>query len=192
MAGERAPRAAKAGRVTGPDADPAARGRRQLLATAGGLSLAACASPTTPRAAPSADAPAVEPTVPLTVEQAVAQVRAAESAFAGSMAARQFDRFSGFVADDAVFVNGGAPLRGKPAVLAFWQRFFEGPVAPFAWEPRLVEANALATLAYSEGPVFDPAGKATGKFFSTWRREPDGRWRVVFDNGYFFATCAKP
>lgn len=51
------------------------------------------------------------------------QVRASEIAFAASMAARDFPAFSGWVADDATFINSGKPLRGKVAVLAHWQRF---------------------------------------------------------------------
>ena len=31
------------------------------------------------------------------------------------------------------------------------------------------------TLAFSTGPVFDPEGKRTGTFNSTWRLEKDGR-----------------
>jgi ketosteroid isomerase-like protein len=39
------------------------------------------------------------------------------------------------------------------------------------------------TLALTSGPVFDPGGRLVGTFASIWRREPDGRWRVVFDKG---------
>ena len=72
---------------------------------------------------------------------ATAQVRAAETAFAKSMADRDFAAFSALVADDAVFINGGQPLRGKAAILAFWKKFFDGPAAPFAWRPEIVEAS---------------------------------------------------
>ena len=34
------------------------------------------------------------------------------------------------------------------------------------------------TLALSRGPVFDPEGKRTGTFTSTWRLEKDGEWRI--------------
>ena len=39
------------------------------------------------------------------------------------------------------------------------------------------------TLAISSGPVMDPQGKVVGTFNSIWRRDADGRWRVVFDKG---------
>jgi ketosteroid isomerase-like protein len=109
-------------------------------------------------------------------------LRAAESAFAKSMADRDFDAFASHVADDAVFINGGQPLRGKAAVLAHWKRFFEKPAAPFAWQPELAEV--AGDLGYTEGPVSAPDGRVFARFFSTWRRGASGRWLVVFDNGY--------
>jgi len=121
---------------------------------------------------------------------AAAQVRAAETAFAKSMADRDFAAFSALVADDAVFINGGQPLRGKPAVLAFWRRFFDGPAAPFAWKPEIVEV--AGALGYTEGPVSSPDGKVFARFWSTWRRDPaTGQWRVVFDNGQRVCDCPK-
>jgi ketosteroid isomerase-like protein len=151
-------------------------GRRSLLLLAFVAGLEGCA---TPRTAPD---------LPTLAEQ----VRATEADFARSMAERRFDAFAAHVAEDAVFVNGGQPLRGKAAVLAHWQSYFERPAAPFAWKPEIVEVLASGTLAYSEGPVSQPDGKTVARFFSTWRREGDGRWRVVFDNGYNLCNCPKP
>ncbi len=121
----------------------------------------------------------------------VEQVRAAETAFAHSMAERDFKAFAGFISDDAVFVNGGQPLRGKAAVLAHWKRFFDGAQAPFSWMPQIVEVTADGRLGYSEGPVSLPDGRVPARYFSTWRLESDGRWRVAFDNGYD-VPAAKP
>lgn len=114
----------------------------------------------------------------------VQQVTAAETAFARSMADRDLAAFANHVADDAVFINGGRPLRGKAAIVAHWQRFFEGPRAPFAWKPDLVEVLDSGTLAQSIGPVSAPDGRVVARFYSTWRAERPGLWRVVLDNGY--------
>ena len=46
-----------------------------------------------------------------------------------------------------------------------------------------VEVVATGTLALSTGPVFNPSGTRIGTFIWTWRREYDGRWRVVLDSG---------
>jgi ketosteroid isomerase-like protein len=117
-------------------------------------------------------------------------VREAEIAFAATMARRDFKAFAEFVAQDAIFINGNKPLRGRAAVLAEWKRFFEGAEAPFSWAPDLVEALPDGKLAYSTGPVH-AKGKLVARFASTWRLDPDGRWRVVFDNGSDVCDCKR-
>ena len=111
------------------------------------------------------------------------QVRAAEVGFARTMATRDRSAFASFVADEAVFFNAVGALRGKAAVVQAWARFFEGSQAPFSWEPERVEVLDSGTLALTSGPVRDAGGKPIGTFNSIWRREADGRWRVVFDKG---------
>jgi ketosteroid isomerase-like protein len=113
-----------------------------------------------------------------------AQVMAAERAFARSMADRDLNAFDAFVADDAVFFSGPEPRRGKQQVVAWWSRFFAaGTAAPFSWEPDQVEVLPSGTLALSTGPVKDPQGNVVSRFNSIWRRDPDGRWRIIFDKG---------
>jgi len=126
---------------------------------------------------------APSPAQPVAAETLRQQVFAAERAFARSMAERDARAFAAFVADEAVFFGGAAPLRGKAAVVAGWARFFEGPAAPFSWEPDQVEVLDSGTLALSTGPVRDLAGKVIARFNSIWRLEAPGTWRVVFDKG---------
>jgi len=142
--------------------------RHALLA---GATLAGCASSAPP--------------VAFSLAERVAQVRAAETAFAATMAARDLAGFASFIAEDAVFVNAGTPLRGRAAVVEHWKRFYGPGPAPFAWRPELVEVIASGDLGYSEGPVTVADGRTTARYASTWRRDPaSGQWRVVFDNGY--------
>lgn len=139
------------------------------------LLLATACAGTPPRAAPAAMDP-----------QALArEVAAAESAFARSMAERDFRAFASYIADDAIFQPGPDTLRGKPAILAAWSKYFDGPAAPFSWTPETVVVLEDGTLAQTKGPVFDPAGKPMLEFRSIWRREANGAWKVVFDDG----TC---
>ena len=112
------------------------------------------------------------------------QVRQSELAFAASMAARDLKAFSSFIADDAVFINGGQPLRGRAAIVQFWERYFAGPNAPFSWEPSIVEVASGGTLGYTEGPVTLASGSSISRFYTTWQRQAHGSWLVIFDNGY--------
>jgi ketosteroid isomerase-like protein len=111
------------------------------------------------------------------------QVDAAERAFARSMAERDLAAFERHLSEHAVFFGGGAPLRGRAAVVAGWKAYFDGPTAPFSWAPDQVEVLADGSLAHSSGLVRDPAGQAVGRFNSVWRHEAPGIWRIVLDKG---------
>jgi len=117
------------------------------------------------------------------------QVRDAESAFAKTMADRDHAAFTTFLAEEAVFFGDTSVLRGKKEVAEGWKRFFEGPEAPFSWEPEQVDVLGSGTLAHSSGPVRDRTGKRVATYNSVWRREADGRWRVVFDKGCPGCDC---
>ena len=90
------------------------------------------------------------------IEARRAEVFAAERAFARSMADRDFAGFGRYVAEDSVFFSGGTALRGRAAVLEGWKPFFDGPTAPFAWDPDQVEVLESGDLALSTGLVKNP------------------------------------
>ncbi len=144
--------------------------RRSLLALPPLLAVSGCTA-----TAPSREA--------IDVPALARAVADAERAFAATMARRDLDGFASFLSPRVVFINGGKPLRGRDAVIAHWRQFYTSPEAPFAWEPETVEVTDDGLLAYSTGPVRAPDGSLIARFHSTWALEPDGRWRVVFDNG---------
>ncbi len=110
------------------------------------------------------------------------QLRAAETAFAKTMADRDATAFATFIADEAIFF-GRKELRGKGAIVDAWSAFFHDKDAPFSWQPDMAVVLDSGTLGLTSGPVFDPAGNRIGTFNTTWRREAGGEWRVVFDKG---------
>jgi hypothetical protein len=59
----------------------------------------------------------------------------------------------------------------------------DGTRAPFSWNPERVEVLDSGMLGMTSGPVYDENGQRTGTFNSVWRRDKDGRWRIVFDIG---------
>jgi ketosteroid isomerase-like protein len=117
-------------------------------------------------------------------------VEATERAFAKTMADRDFERFTAFLSDEAIFFSGAEPLRGKREIAERWSRFFQGAEAPFSWEPDRVEVLDSGTLALSTGPVKDAHGKLVARFSSIWRQKPPGVWRIVFDRGSPVCDCA--
>lgn len=111
------------------------------------------------------------------------QVMDTERAFAKSLADRDHEAFTAFLADGAIFFNGDSSVRGKAAVAAQWKPFFDGNAPPFSWEPDQVQVLDSGDLALSTGPVRDPAGNVVGRFNSIWRLKSPGMWRIVFDKG---------
>jgi len=118
------------------------------------------------------------------------QVEDTERAFARTMADRDFDAFTAFLAEETVFFSGKTPLRGSQRVADTWKAYFEGPEPPFSWEPELVVVLDSGTLALSSGPVRNTAGDRVATFNSIWRLEADGQWRIVFDKGS--QDCPEP
>jgi pimeloyl-ACP methyl ester carboxylesterase/ketosteroid isomerase-like protein len=113
----------------------------------------------------------------------VQQVRDAELAFAKAFADRDKAAFFALVADDATFLSPGGTLAGKQQVIEGWSRFFDMPEPPFSWAPDRVSVSADGNLGLSTGPAYTAKGVHYGDFMSTWRRDANGQWKVVFDSG---------
>jgi ketosteroid isomerase-like protein len=118
-----------------------------------------------------------------------ADLRATEEAFARTMADRDHRAFASFLAEETVFFGQRGEIRGKEAVAAAWKPFYEGPEAPFSWQPESATVLDSGTLGLTSGPVLAPDGRRIGTFNSVWRRESDGSWKVVFDRGCPACEC---
>lgn len=141
---------------------------RRLLAMPLLLAAASCATQAVPSASRA---------------ELTREVEATERAFAKTMADRDAARFASFLSEEAIFFSGEEPLRGKRQVAERWARFFQGPTAPFSWEPDRVEVLDSGALALSTGPVRNARGELVARFSSIWRQESPGVWRIVFDRG---------
>ena len=126
------------------------------------------------------------------VADLAADLRATEEAFARTMADRDHQAFASFLAEETVFFGRRGEIRGSEAVAAAWKSYYEGPQAPFSWQPETATVLDSRTLGLTSGPVFAPDGSRIGTFNSVWRREPDGTWKVVFDRGCPACECPPP
>ena len=125
--------------------------------------------------------------LPVSAADRAEEVRTTEIAFAKAFADRDAKKFFLYLADDAQFLGRRNTMHGKQEVIAGWSGFFKPSVAPFRWQPERVVTNAAGDLGFSSGPVFDEAGVQIGTFTSTWVRQPDGSWKILFDGG---SACA--
>jgi ketosteroid isomerase-like protein len=121
--------------------------------------------------------------LPASAADRAEELRATEIAFAKAFADRDAKKFFLYLADDAQFLGRRNTMRGKQEVITNWSEFFKPAVAPFRWQPERVVTNAAGDLGFSSGPVFDEAGAQIGTFTSTWVRQPDGSWKILFDGG---------
>jgi ketosteroid isomerase-like protein len=118
----------------------------------------------------------------------VTDVKAAETAFAKTMADRRLDLFTDFVAEDAVFVGATMNI-GRANVVSKWSAFFKAAQAPFSWAPDAVAVAADGRTAVSTGLARAPDGKVISRFTSIWRKDADGHWRVIADQGVDACEC---
>jgi ketosteroid isomerase-like protein len=116
-------------------------------------------------------------------------VRCHEIGFSRSAETGNRARFESFIDDDARFV-GNSVRRGVTEISQGWSVFFAEDGPRIKWRPQYVEVLSDGQLALSRGPFrmtsVDGEGKPIevwGTFNSTWRRQPGGGWKVVFDAG---------
>ena len=124
------------------------------------------------------------------IERLKQEVWNTELAFAKTMADRDFQAFTSFLADDAIFLGNKSAARGKQAVATRWSKFFTKEKAGFAWKPEKVEVLDNGTLALSTGPVWDDIGRFH-TYTSIWRKDKSGQWKVIFDKGDRYCTKDK-
>jgi ketosteroid isomerase-like protein len=114
-----------------------------------------------------------------------------ERSFANSVENHDAKAFADHVDENAAFGAGTrAPLHGRAAVVADWKEIVEGKQIKLHWSPAIVTIGGDGTLAVSRGPSWledlRPGAKERyriGEFISTWTKNRDGKWRVMFDSG---------
>lgn len=130
-------------------------------------------------------------TPPATHSAVECQVWARELSFARTVADHDAAAFADHVAAGAVFGAGRArQTRGREAIVARWGGIIEGRHVTIEWYPVRTTIGGVDGVAWSEGPslVIENPGTAEAKYSlggyrSVWHRDPDGVWRVLFDDG---------
>jgi ketosteroid isomerase-like protein len=123
------------------------------------------------------------------LESAKRAIRIADLEHAKAVADRSLQSFVALVDDDAIFF-GKDVARGKNAVSKAWLPYFTDRALFLKWHPTQVEISSSGDLGYSIGE-YERIGKdasgnpatVIGNYVSIWRKQPDGRWKVVLDIG---------
>ena len=94
-----------------------------------------------------------------------------------------------YYTDDASLLPPNAPIAtGKQAIRAVWASSLLSPDAAVSWEVTKAEVARSGELAYVVGVYQitpkNPKGKALedrGKLVEVWKKQADGKWKVVAD-----------
>ena len=98
--------------------------------------------------------------------------------------------FLAFLADDCVMFNP-YPVNGKELY-----KNRTANAANLTWFPSFVESAASGDFGISTGPwefrrTKNDTPVAYGHFFSVWKKQSDGSWKVAFDNGISYPKGKK-
>jgi ketosteroid isomerase-like protein len=123
------------------------------------------------------------------LESAKRAIRIADLELAKAVADRSLQTFVSLLDEDAIFFGKGV-ARGKNAVSKAWLPFFTDRTLFLKWYPTQVEISSSGDLGYSIGE-YERIGKdasgspatVNGNYVSIWRKQPDGRWKIVLDIG---------
>ena len=116
-----------------------------------------------------------------------------ERSFAASVERHDVAAFADHVHEQAVFGAGSpVPTHGRFAIIADWKGIVDGKTFKLRWSPGVVTIGGNGSLAISRGPSWmedlRPGTNreqrySIGAFNSTWIKDSDGQWRVLFDSG---------
>jgi uncharacterized protein (TIGR02246 family) len=119
-------------------------------------------------------------------------VRAADSVFAAAAAAADLEAgVAAFTRDGIMFPPEQPPVIGRAAIREYMRQSFATPNFSVSWTTDTVVVSANGDMAYTfsrsrytfpgRSGAAGAVDTAYGKGVNVWRREADGRWRVVAD-----------
>jgi len=115
-------------------------------------------------------------------------IRDADADWAKAAASRDLDATLSYYSDDASLLPPNAPIAtGNHAIRAVWAPLLVADTS-VSWKPTKVEVARSGDLAYLLGvyqiTTKGPQGKPdtdNGKLVEVWKKQADGKWKVVAD-----------
>lgn len=119
-----------------------------------------------------------------------ATLRQLEAEFMKAAAEHGSQGYMSYYADDAVEVPNGAPILQGKENIAKTMGFLDNQDNHLTWAPVGADISASGDLGYTYGNYEfrskDKDGKPIvehGKYTSIWKKQKDGKWKVVLDMG---------
>jgi len=120
---------------------------------------------------------------------AIAEIKAADAALSDAVSKQDLERIASFYAEDAVLMPTAEPVvSGKAAIRDEWKHVLGIPGMHNVSVTKHIDASQSGDLGYTRGAytsrmVGQSGGVVTepGKWVSIWKKQDDGRWRIVVD-----------
>jgi ketosteroid isomerase-like protein len=133
---------------------------------------------------------AQQPPSRATVTERMKEIRALETAMMAAATEKGADGYMSFYAEDAVEIPNGSPMLWGKESLGKTMSFLNDKNNQLRWSPVHVDASVWGDLACSFGNnelrSISKDGKPSierGKSTTVWKKQKDGRWKVVLDMG---------
>jgi len=121
-----------------------------------------------------------------------------EAEFMKAAAEKGSQGYMSYYGDDAVELPNGAPILQGKENIAKTMNFLDNKDNHLTWTPVGADTSASGDLGYTYGNyefrAKDKDGKPIvehGKYTSIWKKQKDGKWKVVLDMGNATAEAAK-
>ncbi len=123
-------------------------------------------------------------TVQNTAQDDEATIRAADEAWAKAIEKKSIEEATSYYDSEAV-AAGSAMLsaKGISAIRAMWMKYFAAPGFSLTWKADRVVVTESKTTGYSTG--IWRSGTGSGPYFAVWRKQPDGKWKVLIDAAWY-------
>lgn len=116
-------------------------------------------------------------------------IRDLDAEWAKAAAAKNLDQVMTVFTDDASLFLPNEPIAmGKPAIRVEWTKLTSNPGYALSFSPSRVDVAKAGDMAYEFGVynlmLTGPDGKPIndrGKYVAVWKKQPDGKWKVVAD-----------
>ena len=110
--------------------------------------------------------------------------RDADAAWAKTADSKDVDKTVSFYADGAIVLPPNEPaLTTKDGIRNMWKGFIDS-AATISWKATRVEmakSGDMAVLTGTYEMVMKDGTKDKGKYCETWKKQEDGKWKVVTD-----------
>ncbi len=116
-------------------------------------------------------------------------VRAADAAWLKAYEAKDVDKSVDFLDENASMLAPNTPIAtGKTAIAKLIASELALQDSQLRWHPDKAGVARSGELGYTSGiydwSFKDKSGKVvsdTGKYLTVWKKQPDGKWKVLFD-----------